>query len=195
MKITYVFSSVALFVSLLGGCAAPQPYVSESRLNRGAGYRPSGNRGSQRTERRDMPRTQRRRRRRRYRTVRLDHWCSVCIHLEPLVKRQESRQSRRAGRENCTIPVQLSRPSGSARRSVRRRRGGDLDVRSHAVGQEGRRRGYARRVAVTGLQAHNRPGQHQAWNCQLLFVPRRVAALGGNEHIRNNGRQAQHVGR
>ncbi len=35
MKITYVFSSVALFVSLLGGCAAPQPYVSESRLNRG----------------------------------------------------------------------------------------------------------------------------------------------------------------
>ena len=35
MKQACVLSSVVLFVSLLGGCAAPQPYVNETRLNRG----------------------------------------------------------------------------------------------------------------------------------------------------------------
>jgi len=35
MKRIYVFSIAGLLVSLLGGCAAPQPYVTEARLNRG----------------------------------------------------------------------------------------------------------------------------------------------------------------
>ena len=35
MKRFYVLSIAGLFVSLLGGCAAPQPYVDEYRLNKG----------------------------------------------------------------------------------------------------------------------------------------------------------------